>query len=508
MLGARSLLSGRPVAELAFTDGRRLKVEQILLIRRGLGQLVGCWPSGESVSAHGQKVSGILTAINEVATEAFAADQSSLRRIDLGGALVYLRSSPTHLLAAKCSGASPASIERIIDEKFVAAIERLRPLTNSAEDAAIPDPAINDLLADLAVALQTGIDEQQAKVSRRRSTLSAAAMLFWSIGALVTAWAAWSAYWSYEKARVRGVAESVLRESRLAGYPVYIAVEQYGAVVALSGLVPSQTVSHATLERLRVALPASQVTDRTVSLPDGLEETRSELAALRADLARVRAERTKPDAALQSEVSRLRAALQRAESAALKARAEQPDISGLRAQIATLTAQLADSISGARIASERLSNELARLETARAADMAAVRSEIARAAPPGAVGARAQLEDWISRHAIFFADKTDYRDAKQAASALDELAKLLAQEPVKLRVIGHTDAKGGEVQNTPLSRARADKVAGELVARGIDAARLITVGRKDIRDLSPLIGESSPNRRVEFEIPFEGEGAP
>ena len=126
MLGARSLLSGRPVAELAFADGRRLKVEEILLIRRGLGQLVGCWPSGESVAAHGQKVSGILTAINEVATEAFAADQSSLRRIDLGGSLVYLRSSPTHLLAATCSGASPASIERIIDEQFVAAIERLR----------------------------------------------------------------------------------------------------------------------------------------------------------------------------------------------------------------------------------------------------------------------------------------------------------------------------------------------------------------------------------------------
>jgi outer membrane protein OmpA-like peptidoglycan-associated protein len=74
-----------------------------------------------------------------------------------------------------------------------------------------------------------------------------------------------------------------------------------------------------------------------------------------------------------------------------------------------------------------------------------------------------------------------------------------------LRVIGYTDAKGGEVQNTPLSLARAEKVAGELVARGIDASRLVAVGRNDVRNLSPLIGEKSPNRRVEFEIPFEGE---
>jgi outer membrane protein OmpA-like peptidoglycan-associated protein len=289
----------------------------------------------------------------------------------------------------------------------------------------------------------------------------------------------------------------VLGGSPLAGYPVYIAVERYGALVALSGLVPSQTASQATLERLRAALPATEVTDRTVALPGGLEETRSELAALRAELARTRAERAQAVADLQSEVARLGAAVQRA------------DVDGLRAQIAALKARAEQPDIGAlRTATERVSKEQARLETARAADIAALRSEIARAAQPGAVSARTQLEDWIRRHAIFFADETDYRDPKQAAAALDELAGLLAREPVQLRVIGHTDAKGGEVRNTPLSRGRADKVAGELVARGIDASRLIAVGRNDIRDLSPLIGESSPNRRVEFEIPFEGEAAP
>lgn len=169
MLRVRSLLTWRPVAELAFTDGQRLKVEEILLMRRGLGQLVGRWPATESISAHGQRISGILIAINEVATEAFAADQSSLRRIDLGGALVYLRSSPTHLLAAKCSGASPSAVERIMDDQFVAAIGRLRPLLNGAANGVPAELAINDLLADLAMALQAGIDEQQDKLARGRS---------------------------------------------------------------------------------------------------------------------------------------------------------------------------------------------------------------------------------------------------------------------------------------------------------------------------------------------------
>jgi hypothetical protein len=33
------------------------------------------------------------------------------------------------------------------------------------------------------------------------------------------------------------------------------------------------------------------------------------------------------------------------------------------------------------------------------------------------------------------------------------------------------------------------------------------VGRNNIEDLSPVIGDASPNRRVEFEIGFDGETA-
>jgi hypothetical protein len=46
-----------------------------------------------------------------------------------------------------------------------------------------------------------------------------------------------------------------------------------------------------------------------------------------------------------------------------------------------------------------------------------------------------------------------------------------------------------------------------LLARSVPAGRLVAVGRLDSLDLSPTSGESSPNRRVEFEVGFEGEGA-
>ena len=35
--------------------------------------------------------------------------------------------------------------------------------------------------------------------------------------------------------------------------------------------------------------------------------------------------------------------------------------------------------------------------------------------------------------------------------------------------------------------------------------RLVAVGRNDVTNLAPSIGDASPNRRVEFEIGFNGE---
>jgi outer membrane protein OmpA-like peptidoglycan-associated protein len=77
-----------------------------------------------------------------------------------------------------------------------------------------------------------------------------------------------------------------------------------------------------------------------------------------------------------------------------------------------------------------------------------------------------------------------------------------------VRVVGYTDEKGGEERNTPLSQARAEKVLADLAARGIPASRLVAVGRNDSADLSPFVGDASPNRRVEFEIGFAGERVP
>jgi outer membrane protein OmpA-like peptidoglycan-associated protein len=453
MLRVRSVLTGRPVAELAFAEGQRLAIDEIFLVRRGSGALVGHWPR-DATSAHDRRVSGILTAINEVATEAFEADQAALRRIDMGSSLVYLRASPTYLLAAKCRGAAPASVEQTIDEHFVGSIERLRTLLNGSADGSAPERAVNALLADLAAKLEQGIAEQQEKFAVRRGGLSPAGVLLWSIGLLLAGWAGWSAYSGYATGVARATAERVIAGQReLNGYPVHVAVEHRGSEIAMLGLVPTADAASEAVRRLHAALPLAQIVDHTAALPGGLKEARADIDALQGKVSELASDTSRRDAALKSGIGALQAAL-------------------------------------------------AKADTARQADLDALRAELARAVAPSA---RARLDAWAHTHAIFFTKDTGYRDQRAATAALDELTRLVKETDALVRVVGFTDEKGGQERNVPLSQARAERIVSELKSRGVPASRLVAVGRNNIEDLSPVVGDASPNRRAEFEIGFEGE---
>ena len=69
-------------------------------------------------------------------------------------------------------------------------------------------------------------------------------------------------------------------------------------------------------------------------------------------------------------------------------------------------------------------------------------------------------------------------------------------------VMGHTDSTGSDAHNLDLSRRRAESVANHLVSRGINRARIATIGygkQYPIADNTTVEGRAL-NRRVEIRI--------
>jgi outer membrane protein OmpA-like peptidoglycan-associated protein len=95
-----------------------------------------------------------------------------------------------------------------------------------------------------------------------------------------------------------------------------------------------------------------------------------------------------------------------------------------------------------------------------------------------------------------------------ARDKLRQFANVLNRYPrTTIQIIGHTDNRGSEESNDELARRRARAVADELIADGVSAGRITTLGRGETQ---PVATNDTPegrqqNRRVEINVnPDEG----
>ncbi len=273
MLRLNALTSGRSVGELAIADSQKLIVDDVFLIKRSTGELLGRWPAPTGTAAQDaadlsrdQVMSGVVTAINEFATEAFKAEGSALRQIDLGEALVYLRVSPTFLLVAKCSGSGPAGAEQIIDDEFLKLIDQ----HHSVLDGGAGQPPTGDVTTmlqgvsgRLESRIATWYDDQAVagaggKPLKIVLTLILVPLLFWL---------AWAAYGDYAARNVRAIAANIVRaNSEMRGYPHEFRVTDRGATLVVSGLVPTQAVKLSLIDQIKAVLPDVLVQDQLTAI--------------------------------------------------------------------------------------------------------------------------------------------------------------------------------------------------------------------------------------------------
>ncbi|MDP9084278.1 MAG: OmpA family protein [Pseudomonadota bacterium] len=94
-----------------------------------------------------------------------------------------------------------------------------------------------------------------------------------------------------------------------------------------------------------------------------------------------------------------------------------------------------------------------------------------------------------------------------ASRKLDQLAQFLNEHPDRrVQIDGFTDSVGTDAYNEELSRRRADAVKSALLARGVDAARIGTVGYGKAYPVANNndSGGRQLNRRVEVVIGGDG----
>ncbi len=90
------------------------------------------------------------------------------------------------------------------------------------------------------------------------------------------------------------------------------------------------------------------------------------------------------------------------------------------------------------------------------------------------------------------------------------VASLNESKDVAVRIEGHCDSTGGEAYNQLLSERRANAVQAYLVAHGIAAERLSTVGKGESQPVASNDSEEGryQNRRVEFHVAGEAAATP
>lgn len=123
-----------------------------------------------------------------------------------------------------------------------------------------------------------------------------------------------------------------------------------------------------------------------------------------------------------------------------------------------------------------------------------------------ASGAReAALYDRLLAEGHVVVDGLDFdsggaRITDSSLPVLDTLADMIAQNELRLIIVGHSDSVGGLAANRQLSQERAEAVMRALIERGVAAERLSAEG---IAFLAPLTANGTPegralNRRVEL----------
>jgi len=248
----RAALTGTPTSGWVLRDENGFRVIEAFLIERGSGLILAQdRPQGDHIDATAlddDLLGGMIAALDSFALDAFGGDGiDELRQLTLSAGTIYLRASPTKILALRCTGVASAKTEDEIDRLLDRLIRRLQ----EEGDDALPMRLLD---VDAEPAVDNASGGASALLGKVAAGLVACLLLVW-------------AHFSLESANHDRWSQAALNaaqeDAAMAGYPV--SAHLVDETVTLTGLVPDRE-TRMGIERRLAALPIPA--DTVLAMPE------------------------------------------------------------------------------------------------------------------------------------------------------------------------------------------------------------------------------------------------
>lgn len=480
-----SKFTGRSQAEVLFRYRPVFRIEAFLLADRTTGTPIarfGGFGAGDS-AGDDELFAGMLNATLTFARNALRETEGGdLRRLNFGGAELFLRTSPTLLLAVRANGPAPIDIDDRLEQVFVNFLSAHREIID-VEGPINPD--VGQHLSDDLHARLDGVSSKSAKDSKG---LPWKGILLGVAAALALAWFGGTALLA-ERSRMqllKNASLAIASFPSLNGYRIDAAVD--GPDLKVSGLAPTAADAMALREKLdQVAAEAGvTLTVNLNTLPTPAEQSATAVAAeLLPDVDKRIAPLSRSVADVAFRTQDIEESVESAAGQTVRLAAEVASLqAALAASQASLEAAAADAAAAQQQLAADLSVRLGAVDGAVAAlersdDRAAERLTETRTALQAArdqlVGVNQSIQDVKTSDETLAAKLADTRKALDIASAqIAAIGASLGETSVQTRALQSDTTAGIQTLAGRIETAE-QAIADRAAAATQQAADLIAV---------------------------------